>query len=125
MVAPLTPPRTLKPLPLADACDTVTLEFPALTRFTPSVLDPPTVSLPKFKTEVEASKEREVFSPVPFTLMNASVVPLADSSVTDPVTLPTADGKNPSVKDFVAPDASVSGAERSLTENALPATAAL
>ena len=125
MVVPLTPLSTLKPVPLADASDTVTLEFPALTRVAPSVLDPPTASLPKFKTEFEISNVRVGVPPVPLTAILTSAAPLLPFSITDPVTLPEAVGKNPTVKDFVAPDATVSGVDRPLTLIPLPATEVL
>ena len=75
-VAPLTPLRTLKPLPLTDTWDTVKLEFPVLSSVTPIVLDCPTVSLPKFKLEVDIDSVRVAVAPVPATVTFASCVPL-------------------------------------------------
>jgi len=97
-VAPLIPPVTLNPEPLMLTPEIVTLELPLLISVTASVVLPPTVSLPKFRFDVEEVRPPVDPEPEPLRLTATSVLPLLFFKVSVPVTVPDAVGLKPTAK---------------------------
>ena len=124
-VLPATPLSTLNPLPLTLTAEIVTLEFPVFFTATCSGLDPPMISLPKFKPVVPSEMVRVALAPVPLSAnVYVGFVVALLLIVTLPVTLPEVVGLNPTVKLDVCAAASVSGSEIPLSLKPVPLTVA-
>jgi hypothetical protein len=125
IVAPASPPVTLKPAPVTLTCATVMLEFPVFFTATPSELDPPTTSLPKFRLVVESEMDRVAVPPLPLSarVYVGFVASLFIAML--PVTLPETLGENETVKLLVAATASVKGKVNPLIWKPVPVMEAL
>jgi hypothetical protein len=98
-VAPLTPLVTLYAVePVILTPEMVTLEFPLLVKFTASVVLSPTVSLPKFRLDVEGTSVCVDPEPEPLSGTVTSAVPLLFFRVKVPEVFPDAVGLNPTAK---------------------------
>jgi hypothetical protein len=125
-VVPLIPPVTLNPEPLTLICEIVRLEFPVFFTDTSSGIDPPRISLPKFKPVVVSEIARVALAPVPLNaIVYVGFVAALLLIVTLPVTLPEAVGPNATVKLDVCPADNVNGADIPLSLNPVPLTVAL
>jgi hypothetical protein len=93
-VAPLMPLVTLKLVPLMLTPEMVTLEVPVLVSRTPRVVLSPTVSLPKFRLDVDDKSDVVDPEPVPLNATVTKTVPLMFLSVRVPVDVPDAVGLN-------------------------------
>jgi len=78
--------------------ETVTLEFPVLVNFTGSVVLSPTVSLPKFRLDVEGTSVWVDPEPEPLKATVTSAAPLLFFRVKVPEALPDVVGLNPTAK---------------------------
>jgi hypothetical protein len=124
IVAPDSPPPTLKPVPLTEIPDTVTLEFPVFFTVTPSSLLAPSASLPKFSVELDKERFLVTVAPVPLMLMvSVGSLPLFLMTML-PVTLPVLVGANVMVRFIVTPGPSQSGIYKLLMLNPLPLSVA-
>jgi hypothetical protein len=125
IVAPATPLFTANPVPLTETPEIVMLDVPVFLTATPSVLVPPTVSLPKFRLEVDSESVFVDVVPVPLVHMARDGFDALLFNVTFPVTLPVAVGAYAMVKLFVAEAARVSGIVSPLILKPTPLTVAL
>lgn len=126
IVVPLIPLATLNPEPVTLICEMVRLEFPVFFTATSSGIDPPRISLPKFKLVVASEMVRVALAPVPLNaIVYVGLVVALLLIVTLPVTLPEAVGPNATVKLEVCAAASVSGNDIPLNLNPVPLTVAL
>jgi len=97
-VAPLMPLVTLKPVPLMLTPEMITAELPVLVSRTPRVVLSPTVSLPKFRFEVDDTSDIVDPEPVPLNATVTKTAPPLFLSVKAPVDAPDAVGLNPIAK---------------------------
>lgn len=125
MVVPKVPLSTLNPAPVTPICEIVRLEFPVFLTATPSGIDPPTTSFPKFKLDVESEMVRVALPPLPLRAMVYVGFEALLLIVTLPVALPEVDGANAIVKLFVCEAARVKGAVMPLIVNPVPLAVAL
>ncbi len=124
-VVPATPLVTLKPVPVTLIAEIVRLEFPLFFTATCSGLDPPMISLPKFRLVVPSEMVRVELVPAPLSAnVYVGFVVALLVIVTLPVTLPADVGLNPIVKLDVCAAASVSGSEIPLRLKPVPLTVA-
>jgi len=108
-------PLRLKPVPLAEAAEIVTLVPPELVRDSVSVFELPTDTFPKFRLVgfgviwpgVTPLPVREMFSGEPGASETIAIFPFAE---------PAAVGSNPTVNDALWPVPNVAGSVRPLTE---------
>ena len=124
-VAPLIPLVTLYEDPLTLTPEIVTLEFPVLIRDTARVVLSPTVSLPKFRLDVDDTRLLVEPEPVPLRPMVTRALPLLFLRVTLPAKLPDAVGLNPTAKNVVAPAFKENGVVKALILNPDPLTETL
>jgi hypothetical protein len=126
IVVPLIPLVTLNADPVTLICEMVRLEFPVFFTATSSGIDPPRISLPKFKLVVASEMVRVALAPVPLNaIVYVGFVAALLLIVTLPVTLPEVVGPNATVKLEVCAAASVSGNDIPLSLNPVPLTVAL
>jgi hypothetical protein len=125
IVLPLTPLVTLNPVPATLICEMVRLEFPVFFTATCSGLVPPTISLPKFKLDVNNEMVRVAVVPLPLNAMVCVESVALLLIVMVPVTLPVTVGPNATAKFKVFAGASVNGVEIPLNLNPVPLTVAL
>lgn len=107
-------PLTLYPVPVAEACETVTVDPPELVIVSESVLFWPTFTLPKLNGEVVAVSDPTATA-VPD---NETVSEGFDASlvtVNVPVGVPAVVGANTTLNDLLAPAAKVNGTVTPLT----------
>jgi hypothetical protein len=124
-VVPLIPLVTLNPEPLTLICEMVKLEFPVFFAATSSGIDPPRISLPKFKLVVASEIVRVAVVPVPLKAIVCVALVALLLIVTVPVTPPAAAGLNATVKFKVFAGPSVNGVESPLILNPAPLTLTL
>ncbi len=126
IVVPLIPLVTLNPEPVTLICEMVKLEFPVFFTASSSGIDPPTISLPKFRLVANSEMVRVALAPVPLNaIVYVGFVAALLLIVTLPVTLPEVGGPNATVKLDVFPAANVSGNDIPLSLNPVPLTVAL
>ena len=125
IVLPLTPLVTLNPVPATLICEMVKLEFPVFFTAICSGLVPPTISLPKFKLDVDNEMVRVAVVPLPLNAMVYVESAALLLIVMVPVALPATVGPNATVKFKVFVGASVNGVEIPLNLNPVPLTVAL
>ncbi len=126
IVVPLIPLVTLNPDPVTLICEMVRLEFPVFFTATSSGVDPPRISLPKFRLIVASEIVRVALAPVPLNaIVYVGFVVALLLIVTLPVTLPEAVGPNATVKLDVCPADNVNGTDNPLSLNPVPLTVAL
>ena len=125
IVVPLMPLVTLNPEPVTLICEMIRLEFPVFFTATSSGIDPPRISLPKFKLVVASEIVRVAVVPVPLKAMVWVALVALLFIVTVPVALPEAVGLNDTVKFSVFAAPSVNGVESPLILNPVPLTLTL
>ncbi len=116
-------PLKLKPLPVADALEMVTVEPPVLVTVTATDLLLPTVTLPKLTLAGFAISEPAV-TPVPESAMFRGEPGASERTARLPVTAPPVVGANFTVNDMDWLAVSVAGSANPVTEKPLPVTAA-
>ena len=107
-------PLTLKPVPVAETCETVTVVPPPLVMVSESVWLWPTVTLPKLSGEVVAAKLPTVTAVPESEIVNVGFV-ASLATVKLPLGAPAADGANTTLNDLLAPAARVNGVVTPLT----------
>ena len=116
-------PLTLNPVPVAVACEIVTLEPPLLVTVSERVCVSFTRTLPKLKLGVDATSAPAVVA-VPDSGMERVGLEALLVRVTLPVGVPAAVGANTTLNDLLAPAARVNGTEMPLRLNPVPVAVA-